>query len=71
MAETGLSVNLEPGMIMQRILFIYLKFMFFFGSYHVYFGNVAWLWEKNKGIYEWIFVIFVLHDCLSHIDFLR
>lgn len=52
MAETGLSVNLEPGMIMQRILFIYLKFMFFFGSYRVYFGNVARLWEKNKGIYE-------------------
>ena len=50
MAETGLSVNLEPGMIMQRILFIYLKFMFFFGSYHVYFDNVARLWEKNKGI---------------------
>ena len=52
MAATGLSVNLEPGMIMQRILFIYLKFMSFFGSYHVYFGNVARLWEKNKGIYE-------------------
>lgn len=52
MAATGVSVNLEPGMIMQRILFVYLEFMLFFGSCHVYFGNVARLWEKNKAIYE-------------------
>ena len=49
---TELSVNLEPGMIMQKTLFVYLKFVLFFGSCHVYLGNVVWLWEKNKGIYE-------------------
>lgn len=65
---TELSVNLEPGMIMQKTLFVYLKFVLFFGSCHVYLGNVVWLWEKNKGIYEWIFVIFVLRDRLCHID---